>query len=518
VAFGVHGRWRKFLTVVGVAVVGFAILATILLAKLSPLSRGWSVGALSRYYDSNATLEDLHVTLFPHITVSGAGLVLKQKARPGGPPLASVRRFLLEATWPGLLLRPPHVQHLVLEGLVLNVPPRQAPGGPPGAPKKHHLPPIYFDDIAADGAELNTFSHDPKTPPRVFAFSQLHLQAVGVGRPMTFQAMLTNPKPIGEIQTSGKFGPWNPDAPDETPVAGHYTFQNADLATIRGLAGTLSSEGAFQGVLDRIDVDGSTDTPQFSLGPGHNAEPLRTTFHAIVDGESGQTLLQPVRAVLGRSLIVARGGVLRKAGEPGTTVQLDVVTNDARLADVLGLAVKSSHPPITGLVSVRTQLEVLPGPEELEKRLGLNGSFTIDRAHFTDPAVEEKVTHLSRRAEGSHGPDDGQAVASNFRGRFVLASGVMSFSSLSFDVPGAAVNLHGTYGLLSEQLNFLGTLDLEAKLSQMTTGWKATLLKGVDPLFRGENAGTEVPIRIFGDRQHPSFSVQYHAILKRLGL
>ena len=504
--------------VVGVGVVGFAVLAAILLAKLSPLSRGWSVGALSRYYDSNVTLDDLHVTLFPHITVSGAGLVLKQKARPGGPALASVKKFFLEATWPGLLLRPPHVRHLLLEGLVLNVPPRQAPGGPPGAAKKHHLPPIYFDAIAADGAVLNMFSRDAKKLPRVFAFSQLHLQAVGVGRPMTFQATLTNPKPIGEIQTSGKFGPWKPDAPGETPVVGHYTFQNADLGTIRGLAGTLSSDGAFQGVLDRIDVDGSTDTPQFSLGPDHNAEPLRTTFHAIVDGESGQTLLQPVRAVLGRSLIVARGGVLRKAGEPGTTVQLDVVTNNARLVDVLGLVVRSSRPPMTGLVSVRTQLEVLPGPEELEKRLGLNGSFTIDQARFTDPAVEEKVTHLSRRGEGSHSPDDGQSVASNFRGRFVQATGEMSFSNLAFDVPGAEVNLHGTYDLLSEQLNFLGTLDLEAKLSQMTTGWKAVLLKGADPLFKGDNAGTEVPIHISGDRQHPSFRVEYRAVLKRLGL
>jgi hypothetical protein len=52
----------------------------------------------------------------------------------------------------------------------------------------------------------------------------------------------------------------------------------------------------------------------------------------------------------------------------------------------------------------------------------------------------------------------------------------------------------------------------------MTTGWKATLLKFVDPLLKGKDAGTVLPIKISGPRQHPSFGVQYHELLKKFGL
>lgn len=518
---GNHPRLWKWLKITGVVILGFIIALSIILARLSPLSQHWVVKSLQDHYHSKVTLKSFHVTLFPRIAATGGGLVLADPSRPGGPPLASLQRFTMETGWLDLLRHPSRVKNIRLYGLTLNVPPRKAQPETSKKKRRHHLPPFYLENVEADGTVLNTFSSNPSKPPRVFSIAKLRLRSVGVGKAMWFQATLTNPKPIGEIQTYGAFGPWNPDDPGETPVSGNYAFSHADLSTIHGLAGILSSTGSYHGALDRLLVDGDTDTPDFALGRGGHAEPLKTHFHAIVDGITGQTLLQPVRAVLGDSVIIARGGVLRERGVKGSYIALNVVTKSAKLADVLGLAVKSRQPPMVGDIHIAVLLRIPPGPEEVEKKMEMEGSFSIKSARFTDAAVEEKVTHLSATGKGRTGKGqagdanpESAAAPSNFNGQFRLANSVISFSSLTFDTPGAQVNLRGKYDLRSEQLDFRGKLMLQAELSQMTTGIKSLLLKPLNPLFKRENAGTVVPIRISGDREHPSFAVNFRELLR----
>jgi hypothetical protein len=78
---------------------------------------------------------------------------------------------------------------------------------------------------------------------------------------------------------------------------------------------------------DLVEVDilkGETRTPDFRLTAGGNPVPLQTTYHAIIDGGNGNTLLEPVEATLGRTRFAVRGGVVRGAGESGKTVALDV--------------------------------------------------------------------------------------------------------------------------------------------------------------------------------------------------
>ena len=72
---------------------------------------------------------------------------------------------------------------------------------------------------------------------------------------------------------------------------------------------------------------------------------------------------------------------------------------------------------------------------------------------------------------------------------------------------GASIELAGTYGLNEETLDFHGTLVMQAKLSQTTTGVKSWLLKPVDPFFR-KNGQTEVPIKVTGTRDHPQFGLE----------
>src|SRR5436190_2111292 len=80
----------------------------------------------------------------------------------------------------------------------------------------------------------------------------------------------------------------------QTPLAAEYTFSDADLGVFKGIAGKLQSSGRFAGVLERIEVDGKADVPDFALDNAGHAMLLTTTFHSIVDGTNGNTLLQPV--------------------------------------------------------------------------------------------------------------------------------------------------------------------------------------------------------------------------------
>ncbi|HEY6292417.1 MAG TPA: hypothetical protein VI455_12780, partial [Terriglobia bacterium] len=340
-------------------------------------------------------------------------------------------------------------------------------------------------------------------------------RSAGIGQPMAFEATLTNPRPVGQIQSSGKFGPWDTDDPSQTPVSGRYRFSDADLSTIRGLAGILSSEGSYSGVLNAIQVQGETDTPDFALGISGHPVHLKTQFNALVDGTRGDTFLRPVTAQILRSTIVANGGISKAAGEPGRIILLDAVAKPARLEDLLGLAVKSSQPAMVGGVVIRAKLDLHPGPEDIARRLKLDADFQIQSARFTQADTEQKITRLSRVGQGKREDQNIQDVALDMQGHFALEKGVATFSSLSFNVPGASVRLNGTFGLASQALDFKGDLLLQAKISQLTTGIKSILLKPVDPFFEGKGAGMVLPIRITGTKDQPSFGLEIGKVVKR---
>lgn len=88
----------------------------------------------------------------------------------------------------------------------------------------------------------------------------------------------------------------------------------------------------------------------------------------------------------------------------------------------------------------------------------------------------------------------------------MLDNGVIGFRGLTFVVTGAEVALDGKYGLEKQDLDFHGKLRMQAKISQTMTGIKSFVLKAVDPFFR-KNGATELPIKITGQRDHPSFGL-----------
>jgi hypothetical protein len=176
------------------------------------------------------------------------------------------------------------------------------------------------------------------------------------------------------------------------------------------------------------------------------------------------------------------------------------------------LAVKGP-PTITGVVSLHSKIVIPPGPSDIAEKLRLEGQFTVAQAFFKQMNIQRRIDKLSDRGRGDT-VDNGGTVASNFRGQFTLNRGVMQFGNLTFGIPGVAIALNGTYGLLSGKLDMHGTASLEAKLSQTVTGFKSVLLKAVDPLFSRKGKGAVIPIAIGGTREAPAFRLDAQKTLK----
>ena len=259
---------------------------------------------------------------------------------------------------------------------------------------------LVIDDVVADQATLTIIPRDPDKRPKVWQMHELHLQSVGLNQSMPFTSKLTNAVPPGEIDTSGAFGPWSTDDPGSTPLNGTFTFDRADLSVFKGISGILSAHGAYDGILGRIQVDGETDTPDFTVRVSGHPVPLKTKYRAIVDGTNGDTTLERIDASFLNTALVATGGVYDVKGVDGRRVTLDVTMEPARLEDVLRLAVKSPKAPMKGALTLKTHFELPPGDRDVVDKLQLKGDFTIKSGQFTDPGVQQKINTLSGRARG----------------------------------------------------------------------------------------------------------------------
>ena len=353
--------------------------------------------------------------------------------------------------------------------------------------------------------------HDTK-PPHLFKIHQLEMDAFDFNNPAAFHALLTNPVPKGEIHCDGQFGPWQADDPSQTPVSANYTFYNADMGTLKGLKGTLASEGHFSGEIDYLNVEGKTDIPDFALRTSDHPMALHTDFSAVVDGTNGNTYLNLVTARFLHTTLVTKGEVVDEYPKlKGRTIVMNTVSKSARIEDLLFLAVKSNPPVMTGAANLKVRILIPEGDSDLIERLEIVGQFGVGQAEFTSDSVQGKINSLSRRGQGKP-KDMGLTAVSELQGAFKMGGGNIDFSRLSFSVPGADIKLAGNYGVDAGELNFRGNLLLQAKLSQTVTGMKSFFLKAVDPFFKGKNgekAGTVLPIKITGTKDHPSFGLDF---------
>ncbi|HEY6361368.1 MAG TPA: AsmA-like C-terminal region-containing protein [Vicinamibacterales bacterium] len=493
------------------------------------------IDALNQRFRSQVELESLAVDAFPNPAISGSGLRLRHNGRTDVEPLITIESYSASAGLWALTAAPPlRLKTVELEGLDIRIPPggfRVDPAGPEGVattgtagrpgsptatepPRRRWLPfrrrnagPLAIDRIVARRATLELTPRDVTKLPRIFEIHDLEMLEFGGDRGAQFTASLTNPKPAGRIETSGTFGPWESDDPHLTPIEGQYTFKNADLNTIKGIAGILASEGRYRGALERIEVEGTTDTPDFRVDLAGTPVHLMTTFNAVVDGTNGNTWLERVDAQIGETLLKTKGAVVRAQDVKGRHISLDIAIEQGRIEDLLQLAVKSATPILTGRIDLKTRFLLPAGEQSVVEKLQLDGAFTLAQARFTNVDVQEKITLLSQKGRGDEVGNDGESVVSDLQGRFVMERSALRFSNLRFAVPGAIVQLAGTYDLRSEQMDFRGELLTDASLADMTSGVKSVLARMAQPFFRRKGGGSTFPILISGPRSKPSFGL-----------
>lgn len=503
-----HRLWLK----IGAAVLlGGIVSVAIASWYAGRLVRRHLVDALESHYHSKVELQDFTVLVFPRVRISGDGLVLRQDPDPSAPPFIKVAKFSTDASILDLLRRKKRIASVTLQGLEIHIAHgRQIEPNASSGERPRKVPEFVIGELTAGDAKLIIHPSEPGKNPLEFDIHHLSLRSAGTGENMKYKATLTNPTPPGKIESTGYFGPFNVDDPGKSPLHGDYTFRDADLAHFKGIAGILSSDGSFSGVLERIDVKGKTDVPNFTVGDSGHPVHLTADFTATVDGTDGDTYLHDVRAHFLDTSLVASGKVEGHAGQHGKTVTLKVEAEKARIEDLLTLVDKSSNPPLRGEGEFHTQFELPPGDASVIDRLRLNGAFGIEDAKFASNSIQDKIAKLSARARGNHSDNFVPGnTASDLAGHFTLENGRARFSQLSFLVPGATVDLHGTYNLDSQSLDFHGNLHMQAELSQMTTGIKSFFAKLAQPLFRGKNGKdkTDIPIKVTGTRSDPKFGL-----------
>ncbi len=548
-------RWLKWtLSIVLAVLVALAITVTVIMHRAEPLLRAYIVQALEDHFHSRVELDGFHVSVASGLWAEGRGLRIWPPAEVHGvsvpapipdAPIISLDEFRFHAPLRYSPNTPVHISVVQLKGLIVNIPPRSRfahvqsaqPSAPQSSEKsavKKALLNFVLDSIVCTSAQLNIETSKPGKLPLNFVISSLKLTHIKAGGTMDFDAQLINARPVGTIFTTGNFGPWTVDDPGNSPVSGQYKFQHANLGDFKGISGTLYSTGKYRGTLRNLIVDGVTDTPNFQLTHFGSPQPLHTQFHALVDATNGDTHLDPVHATLGQSQFTVRGDIVRvpvsdagskpspsgqSAAPPhmkGHEISLMVNVPGGRMEDFLRLVSSSGTPLLTGTLTMKTSLDIPPGPDPVHQRMKLNGSFTLNDAQFTDEKIQQRIGELSLRGQGQPGQakkdEATAAVVSTMQSGFQMANGIITLPDLRYSVPGADISMTGSYGIEGGTLNFTGKARMQATVSQMVGGWKGFLLKPADRFFRKDGAGTEVPIHIKGTREHPDFGVDIKGV------
>jgi len=519
-AHAIRHRSHKWIWIGGIFLVLVLICGLVIryvASHAAPILRARVIDTLSERFKGKVELSGLDVSALNGLAVHGTGLKIygmldPNPSAPGLQPLIKVQEFRFQTSFRGLFRSPMHVHTVYVKGMMLNIPPREDIQDLSDMRKSSRKIKIVVDELNCEDTNLVINTRKPDKQPLVFAISRLKMEDIGAGQPMRFQATLVNPKPVGDIESVGYFGPFQEAKPRATSISGDYSFSHADLGNFRGIAGTLSSVGNYRGTLGNIEVDGKTDTPDFRLTRSGHPVPLHTDFHAIVDGTDGDTYLEPVKARFLHTAFTANGKVVRVKSPPGHDIELKVVMDQARVEDLLRLGVKTEPPVLSGPIVMHATMSLPPSDEDVSDRLRLNGKFSISQGEFSNDKIQDRLDALSLRAQGA--PRLAQEhldvnVPLRLSGTFHLSNGLFRFTPLQFAIPGVRSEFSGQYSLDGNVFDFHGKLQMQAKLSQMTTGWKSILLKPVDPFFSKHGVGTELPFKVTGTRSEPHFGLDF---------
>jgi AsmA-like C-terminal region len=488
-----HRRLRLWILVSGTLVV-LALIALVYLWLHWPFSEAAVIQSLDDASSSKVEIGSFQNTYFPHPGCKAQNVVFYHGSRRDIPPLIAIQQLTVRSSFLGMLRK--HVAMVRAEGMQIFVPSEDQE-------KFKSSSQMVIDELIANDASLK---FDRKSQPLEFSIHSGDLKNLDGKGNVHFQVRLSNPEPPGEIEASGNLGPWKSGDPSQTPVSGQYTFQRADLSIFKGIAGILSSRGSFDGVLEHIAVAGFTDTPEFTVTSSRHKVELKNEFNAVVNATDGDVVLRKVDSQFRRTEIETTGSIATQKQGRGKMTTLDFYSRRGRIQDLFLLFITADRPPMTGITSWRAHVILPPARAQFLKKVELIGDFGIDAGDFTKAQTQQKVNKLSAESQGQDDHDPAM-VLSDLKGHVVLKEGTATFTDLSFSIPGALTQLHGTYELVSHKVNLHGTLKMDSSVSHTAHGPKAVIFKLMDPFFKKKPKGSQVPVKITGTYENPAFGL-----------
>jgi hypothetical protein len=289
----------------GWALLGIALCSAIpvvLLAAKWPFTREGMVKRLEQASSARVEIGKFRSTYFPFPGCVAEDVTFRTVTPAAAPkpadPIITIRKLTIESTFLGLFSKPGRIRSLTADGLRIHVPPGGADLHSTSGTNQDQ---VLIDELSAENALLEVGSSPDGRGPLTFQVHRVQFRNVGGKDKTPFQVSLHLPLPPGEVQSSGSLGPWKDDKGTvrSTAISGNYVLERADLGVFKSLAGELSSRGEFSGTLERLNVAGNTDSPQFEVTESGHRFHLSTQFRGTVDLRNGDVILPTLQAKLG---------------------------------------------------------------------------------------------------------------------------------------------------------------------------------------------------------------------------
>jgi AsmA-like C-terminal region len=495
-----HGK----LLVAAIVVLILVATAGALLAIKWPFTPAKVTGELASATSGRVKIHGFRAKYFPPGCVMD-GVELRQSGDSSAPPLLTARRLTIRSNYRGLLHKRVEFMHLEDVRVDMGQRARHSGGDSSGSSTTDSA---SIAEITVDRAVIE---FPRKKGPLQFNVYRLALGSFVRGKPTSFHATLNNPLPPGRVGVDGQFGPWNSSDIAATPLSGSYTFTDANLSSLGGIAGTLSSKGSFAGPARALRVQGSTDTPNFEVKSAGHLVRLRTEFQAVVNCSNGDVKLPGIHGQFGKATFTVAGDVVGKDNPRSKVASLQVNDSGGRVEDWLLLLASDQTPPMTGPISFQARVTIPGGPRPFLRRVRLQGDFELTAVEFTKEKSRRGAAELSLRAQGQKVSDAKETlprIPGRLTGHVELLDGVANFSTLTFALPGAVANVRGTFDFSQQKIDLHGQLRVDTKFSKTSGGPKAVLTRATEALFaKSKGDGEVLPVKMTGTYDYPSYGL-----------
>ena len=504
--------------IVLIAVLACLAIAGIVAARKWPFTQDAITQALRYQAGGDVQIGAFHQMLLPKPGCVAEHVVLRHPGDKNGRPYLTIDRLKIVGTYHGLLTD--HISFIRADGFHVIVTPSPQSSSNPLQLNVGVLPSgLTIGKIFADGAQIEFAPTAERKQALIYRIPKLVVHDLAEGKPLSFEGTVQVPQPPAEVDVSGKFAAWHAGHGGESETSGAYNLKSLDLGAFHEIGGIVTSKGNFKGTLQHIVVDGTADTPDFTVSSSGHPIHINGDFNLTVNGLNGDVDLDAARVQYGHTVITGAGSVSGQQGVKGKVATFELSSNKARVEDLLWMFISENKPPMTGPIIFRAKATIPPGHAPFLNRVNLQGDFGISNAQYPHPDTQRNIDVLSARARGqadkvedtndklgNDSYDPGRVLA-NIKGHVVLNNTIAHLSDVSFAVPGALANVSGTYALTTERIDLHGDMRLDSELSKTTTGVKSFLLKVAHPFMKKARHASVVAIRIGGTYQNPTYVV-----------